>query len=96
MARVVGIGLSVAAGLMLILLASVVGDCNFAAGRCPSDPPPLWDDDTFGTAAIGAMLLVGVPIFLSRPSWRRLAIAAIAAAGAGLLIGLVVRSGANN
>jgi hypothetical protein len=88
--------LSVAVGLSLILLASVVGDCNFAAGRCPADPPPVWDDDTFGTAAVGAALLVGVPVFLSRPSWRRLAIAAVAAASAGVLIGLVVRSGANN
>ena len=95
-ARVVGIGVSIAVGLMLILLAYTVGDCGFAAGRCPSDPPPLWDDDTFGTAAVGAALLVGVPVFLSRPSWRRLAIAVGAAAGVGLLIGLMVRSSANS
>ena len=94
-ARVVGIGASIAIGLMLIALAAAVGDCGFAGGRCPADAPPVLEDDTFGTAAIGAALLVGVPVFLSRPSRRRLAIAAAAAIGAGLLVGLMVRSSAN-
>ena len=80
---------------MLILLAVTVGDCGFAAGRCPREAPPVLQDGTFGTAAFGAALLVGVPVFLSRPSWRRLAIAAAIATGAGVLIGLMVRSSAN-
>jgi hypothetical protein len=95
-ARVVGIGVSIAIGLILIALAAAVGDCGFAGGRCPSEAPPLLHDDTFGTAAFGAALLVGVPVFLSRPSWRRLAIAVAAAIGAGVLVGLVVRSSANS
>jgi hypothetical protein len=87
----VGIAVSIAIGLMLIALAAVVGDCGFAAGRCPGDSPPVLQDDTFGTAAFGAALAVGVPVFLTRPSWRRLGIAAAAAAGAAVVIGFLVR-----
>jgi hypothetical protein len=94
-ARVVGIAVSIAIGLMLIVVATVVGDCGFAAGRCPSDAPPVLQDDTFGTAAFGAALLVGVPVFLSRPSWRRLGIAAAAAVAAGVVIGFLVRWNVN-
>jgi len=43
----------------------------------------------------GAALLVGVPVFLIRPSWRRLGVAAAAALAAGVVIGLLVRWNVN-
>ena len=95
-ARVVGIAVSIAIGLMLILVATVVGDCGFAAGRCPRNSPPVLQDDAFGTAAFGAALLVGVPVFLRKPSWRRLGIAAAAAVAAGVAVGFLVRWNVNS
>ena len=95
-ARIVGISLAIVFGAGLILIAFTLGDCSAFGGRCPQDPPPLLDDDTFGMAAIGAALVVGVPVFLSAPSWRRLAIAAGSALAAALVIGLLARSAATS
>jgi hypothetical protein len=92
--RYLAITASVIVGLGLIMFAVVVGDCGFAGGRCPSEPDPLLQDDTFRIAAFGGALMVGVPTFLSAPSWRRLAWAAGFALLAGLVIGNAIRSGA--
>ncbi len=91
-ARFTGIAAAVVVGLGLILLAVTFGDCSAFGGRCPADPPPPLEDDVFGMAAVGGALLVGVPVLLTAPSWRRLGVAAVAALGAGLLIGMLARS----
>ena len=79
-------------GSMLILAAVTLGRCNAFGGRCPADEPPLFDDDVFGMAAIGAFLIVAVPLFFSRPSAKRVLIALPLGLAAGLLVGLIARS----
>ncbi len=85
---------AVLAGLSLILVAATfggLGGCAFG-GRCHADRPPLLDDDIFRIAAYGGALLVAVPVFLSRPSKRRL-LAAVAFGGAAAFVaGLVART----
>ena len=83
---------SVLLGATLILIALTLGSCSAFGGRCPADRPPLIDDDTFGLAATGAFLIVALPTFASRPSWRRLGLGIVAGLCAALIIGLVVRS----
>ena len=92
LARVLLSVASILAGLALVLIAVVVGDCSAFGGSCPAEAPPLWDDDTLRFAALGAALAVGPPIFLSRPTLRRLLIALGAAAGAAVAVGLMARS----
>jgi hypothetical protein len=89
------IGAAMVFGLGMVLLAITVGRCDSFGGTCPRDPPPLLEDDVFGMAAFGAALLVAVPIFLARPSIRRLLIAVVIGIGAGLLVGLAARSSAH-
>jgi hypothetical protein len=79
-------------GVALILLAATLGSCSAFGGRCPADPPPLVDDDTFGLAATGAFLIAAVPTYVTRPSWRRLGLGIAAGLCAGIIVGLVVRS----
>lgn len=93
-ARVLAIAASVIIGLGFIVLAAAFGSCSAFGGSCPDGRPPLWDDDTFRIAASGAALMVGVPVFLYRPSWRQLAVALAAGAGAGLVVGLLVTTSA--
>ena len=95
-ARLVAIAGAIAVGSIVVLIAFMVGDCSAFGGACPRETTPLFEDDTFGTAAAGAALAVGVPVFLRAPSWRRFAVAAVAAISAGLLVGLVVRWSAAN
>jgi len=89
------IAASIVIGLSLVLVAATFGRCDAFGGRCPADRPPLWDDDVFGMAAFGTALIVAVPLFLRRPSWRRLAVAASAGAGAALIVGLLVTNAAH-
>lgn len=95
--RGVAAGVVVLAGLAMLLLAIAVGDCSFAGGRCPADPVPLWEDDVFGTAAIGLAMLVAAPMLARRPSWRgagrAAAVAAIVALPGGWLIAEAARTG---
>ena len=63
--RVAGGVLAVLFGLGLILVVSAVGHCSAFGGTCPSDPPPLWDDDVFGTTFIGAFIASAVPTWLA-------------------------------
>lgn len=90
--RVLLIGASSVIGVGLVLLAFTVGDCSAFGGRCPSEPPALIDDDTFRIAGLGAALVVAPSVFLSRPSWQRLAVAAASAAAAFVVVGVMARS----
>lgn len=92
---IVAVG-AVVIGAACVLLAVTIGDCSAFGGRCPSDPQPLLEDDTFGMAAFGAALATGVPVFLRRPGWRRAALAIGVGVIAALVIGLAVRGSANS
>ena len=79
-------------GLCLILVAVTLGRCDAFGGRCPADQPALLDDDVFGMAAFGALLVVAVPYFLHRPSKRRLLTSVAIGVAAALIVGLLARS----
>ncbi len=81
-------------GLGIIVLVSAVGHCSAFGGRCPSEPPPLLEDDVFGTAFFGALLAVGVPVWLAHPTWRRIGRATAIGIPVAFLIGLMARSAA--
>jgi hypothetical protein len=81
---------AIAIGLLLILIAATLGSCDAFGGRCPADRPSLWDDDVFGMAAFGTALIVAVPVYLRRPSWRRLGIAMAVGSMSALAVGLLV------
>ena len=83
---------AVVVGLSMIVVAMAVGRCDAFGGTCPAEPPPLWEDDTFGTAAFGAALVVAVPVFVSRPSKRRFVLAVAVGLAAAVFVGLAVRS----
>jgi hypothetical protein len=88
--RGVAAGLIVLAGLWLVLLAIIVGDCSFAGGGCPADPVPWWEDDVFGTAAVGLAMVVAAPIVARRPNWRGVGHAGVAAAVAACVGGRLI------
>ena len=90
------IGTAVVIGLGMIVIARVAGSCDAFGGRCPAERQSLLEDDVFGMAAFGTALVVAVPIFLSRPSKRRLVIAVGVGLVAAFLVGLVVSDGAHN
>jgi hypothetical protein len=79
-------------GLCLILVAVTLGRCDAFGGRCPADEPALLDDDVFGMAAFGALLVVAVPYFCYRPSKRRLLFSVPIGIAAALIVGLIARS----
>ena len=81
-------------GFSLLVLALTVGRCDAFGGRCLADPPPLLDDDSFGSAGLSGVLLVGVPTFLWHPSKRRLLVAVGMGFVAALFFGLLARSSA--
>jgi len=87
---------AVTVGVALMAVAFTLGRCDAFGGRCPADSPPILDDDTFGIAAAGAAMAVGVPVLLygagDRPRWRN---AVVAAAVAGLVVGLAARGAAS-
>ena len=89
------IGTAVVFGLGMILIARVAGSCDAFGGRCPAERPPLLEDDVFGMSAFGTALVVAVPMFLTRPSKRRLALALGVGLAAALLVGLAVSSAAH-
>ncbi len=92
--RVAAIVTSVVVGVGLIVLVSALGHCSAFGGTCPAEAPPLWEDDVFGSAALGAALAVGGPVFLSQPSKRRFGLAVLWALGAALVIGFIARDAA--
>ena len=79
------------AGALLVLLATAVGHCSAFGGRCPAEPVPVWDDDVFGMSFLGAVIAIGVPVWLARPGWQRVAYAAATGVPAALLIALLAR-----
>jgi hypothetical protein len=86
------IGGAVLVGSSLLVLALTVGRCDAFGGRCPAEPPSLLDDDSFGTAALGGVLVAGIPTFLWHPSKRRLLVAVGMGLIAALFFGLLARS----
>ena len=82
-------------GLMLILTAATLGRCDAFGGRCPSDRPSLWNDDVFGMASFGTALIVIVPTYLHRPSWRRLGVVVAVGAVSAVIVGLLVSNAAH-
>ena len=70
-----------------LLAVFTVGRCDSFGGRCPPDPEPLLQNDNFGMAATATFAAVAGAIFLSAPSWRRVAWAVGVGLGAGLLVG---------
>lgn len=89
------IAVAVVIGLLLVLIAATLGRCDAFGGACPADRPPLWDDDVFGMASFGTALIVAVPVYLSRPSWRRLGWAVGIGAISALIVGLLVTTTAH-
>ena len=95
--RILRIVLGVAAaltGFLIIAVVAALGHCSAFGGTCPAEPPPLLEDDVFGTAFMGGLLAIGAPIWLARPGWRRLGLALAIAVPLALLIGLGARSSA--
>ena len=82
------IGIAVSVGLIMILAVMALGGCDAFGGACPDERPPLWEDDTFGTAAVGTALVVAVPMFLIRPSKRRFVLALVVGFVAAMVVGL--------
>jgi len=89
--KVATAAVAIAIGLGMVVVAMTLGRCDAFGGTCPGDRPPLLEDDVFGTAAFGAALLVAVPVFVARPSVRRLLTATGAGVAAALFVGLVAR-----
>ena len=88
------IGVAVLSGLGLVVLALTVGRCDAFGGRCPGERPPLLDDDVFGTAALGAALIVGVPTLVWHRSGHRFLVVLGTTATTALVVGLMARSSA--
>ena len=89
---VIAVASAVIVGVCLMLVAVTLGRCDAFGGRCPADEPALLDDDVFGMAAFGALLVVAVPYFCYRPSKRRLLTSVPIGVAAGLIVGLIARS----
>ena len=83
---------AVVVGLGMVALAVAVGDCAAFGGACPSEPPPLPEDDAFGMAAAGAFLATAVPLAAFGRPVRRWTRALAVGAGAALVVGLIARS----
>ncbi len=79
-------------GAGMVLLAMAVGHCSFAGGRCPAPPVPWWEDDAFGTAAIGLAVLWAAPVLAWRPSHRGLRLATFGTVAALPLAWLVAEA----
>lgn len=91
----IAVGVSIVAGLVLLLGAFTLGRCDAFGGRCPADRPALLADDVFGMATFGAALLL-LPIGISlRPGGRRIVVFALAGVAIAVLVGLLARSAAH-
>ena len=90
--RVGAMAVAVLWGLALIAVAVAVGHCSAFGGQCPSEAPPLLDDDVFRLATVGAALALGSPALLARRLAGRRVLAAGGAVVASVLVGLLARS----
>ena len=84
--RVAAAGLAIVVGLGVVLVTMAMGDCAAFGGSCPRQGG--FPDDLFRFAASGGALTVGVPYYLIRPTWHRLATALVVGIVAGVIIGL--------
>ncbi len=87
----VSVVISVLVGLGLVLVAATLGRCDAFGGRCPAERPPLYDDDVFGMASVGAALVLA-PLGLRARRLRPVPLIGAVVAGA-LFVGLLVRAG---
>ena len=97
MLRVAGTGAAVLAAVVgagIVLVAATLGHCSAFGGRCPAEAPPLWDDDVFGTSAIGGALVAG-PLLALRSGPHRWSSAVVGAIVAAVVVGLLVRAAAH-
>lgn len=84
--RVLGAVAAIFIGLGTVVLVMAVGHCSAFGGTCPRQGG--FPEDTFRLAALGGALMVAVPYYLRRPSWKRLAAAVVLAVVAGGLVGV--------
>jgi hypothetical protein len=54
-------------GAAMVLLAFTVGNCAAFGGSCGNAPPPILDDDVFGMAFAGMILILIGPVL---SQWR--------------------------
>jgi hypothetical protein len=84
--------IAILVGSGMFLLAVTVGHCSAFGGRCPAEPPALFDDDVFKSAFFGGALVTAGALMLAAKPWRRLAIVLPAALVAGFILGVLARS----
>ena len=80
---------AVVVGLAVFALTVTIGDCSAFGGRCPAEGI---NDDVLGGAVVGAALMGAGAVFALRPLARALRLAAVVAAGAALVGGLLASS----
>ena len=88
----VGIG-AVVVGLGVVLITIALGHCSAFGGTCPGDSG--LDSEVFFSAAAGAALAIGVPLFAYRPIRKQALIAVMWAMSVGALVGAAA-AGANH
>jgi len=86
---VIGVAGAVIGGFV-VLVAVALGHCSAFGGTCPR--AAAFEPDVFGSAAIGAAMALGVPMFVHRPSRRRFVVALGAATVAALIVGFLVNA----
>lgn len=88
----VGVG-AVVIGLGVVLLTIAVEHCAAFGGTCSGDPG--FDGEVFFSAAAGAALATGVPLFVYRPTRKQVLIALMWAVSVGALVGVGVAGSVN-
>ena len=78
---------AVVTGLGIIVLTMSLGHCSFV-GDCQR--APAFDSEVFWSSASGAVIAVGVPVYLSKPSWKRLMISLVSAGAVAAIVGFAV------
>lgn len=78
-------------GFGLVALAFTVGNCAAFGGSCGDDPPPLLEDDVFGMAFAGVLLIAAGPILAHWRKNRQIWLLPVSLCAAGL-IALMARS----
>lgn len=75
--RIIAATVVVLVGAGMVFLAAAVGHCAAFGGLCPAPRVPWWQDDVFGTAAVGLVFVVAGPVLARRPSRRGLLLASV-------------------
>ena len=84
---VVGVGAAVV-GAIVVLVVAALGHCSAFGGRCPRGS--AFDAEVFWSAASATAAAVAIPVYLYRPSTRRLVIATLVGVLVGLAVGAAV------